>query len=131
MLSILARESADSIRSLYRHFLSGVIKKYDLLPQRTGKRGRPASHGKKLSIQDDFTLSDEKIGGYYMAVRRVLTNIFGKKEVLAYVTSPGKGPGSRQLFLSTVSPEQLQEFCTWQEKSPQDQAGAATCRLSP
>ncbi len=26
---------------------------------------------------------------------------------------------------------QLQEFCTWQEKSPQDPAGAATCRLSP
>ncbi|KAI4447490.1 hypothetical protein C823_002009 [Eubacterium plexicaudatum ASF492] len=33
---------------------------YDLPPQRTGKRGRPALHGKKLSIQDDFTLSDEK-----------------------------------------------------------------------
>ena len=37
---------------------------YDLPPQRTGKRGRPALHGKKLSIQNDFTLSDEKIGDY-------------------------------------------------------------------
>ena len=37
---------------------------YDLAPQRTGKKGRPASHGKRLSIQDDFTLSDEKIGNY-------------------------------------------------------------------
>ncbi|KAI4446393.1 hypothetical protein C823_000911 [Eubacterium plexicaudatum ASF492] len=51
---------------------------YDLPPQRTGKRGRPALHGKKLSIQDDFTLSDEKIGDYYMAVRHVLTNILEK-----------------------------------------------------
>ena len=36
----------------------------------TGKRGRPALHGKKLSIREDFTLSDEKIGDYYMAARR-------------------------------------------------------------
>ena len=51
-----------------------------------GKKGTACIAWEKLSIQDDFTLSDEKIGGYYMAVRRVLTNIFGKKEVLAYVT---------------------------------------------
>ena len=57
---------------------------YDLPPQRTGKRGRPASHGKRLSVQDDFTLSDEKIGDYYMAVRHVLTNIFGKRQVLVW-----------------------------------------------
>ena len=79
---------------------------YDLAPQRTGKKGRPASHGKRLSIQDDFTLSDEKMGDYYMAVRRVLTNIFGKREVLAYVTSPEKVPAagacfSAQFFLSS------------------------------
>lgn len=35
---------------------------YDLAPQRTGKRGRPAKHGKRLSAEKDFTLSDEKIG---------------------------------------------------------------------
>ncbi len=68
---------------------------YDLPPQRTGKRGQPALHGKKLSIQDDFTLSDEKIGDYYMAVHHVLTNIFGKRTVLAYVTSADKATGSR------------------------------------
>ena len=61
---------------------------YDLPPHHTGKRGRPALHGKKLSIQNDFMLSGEKIGDCYMGVRRVLTNIFGKREVLAYVTSP-------------------------------------------
>ena len=50
-----------------------------------------ASHGKRLSVQDDFTLSDEKIGDYYMAVRHVLTNIFGRRQVLAYVTSAISG----------------------------------------
>lgn len=59
---------------------------YDLAPGPTGKKGRPAVHGRKLSIQDDFTLSDEKIGDYYMAVRRVLTNIFGRREVMAVLT---------------------------------------------
>ena len=104
---------------------------YDLPPHRTGKRGRPASHGKKLSIQDDFTLSDEKIGEYYMAVRRVLTTIFGKKEVLAYVTSPEKDSNSRWLFFSTVFPEQLQIFCTWQEKFPRNQTGSSRMPFIP
>ena len=104
---------------------------YDLPPQRTGKRGRPALHGKKLSIQDDFTLSDEKIGDYYMAVRHVLTNIFGKRTVLAYVTSADKAAGSRRLFFSTVFPEQLQVFCAWQEKSPLNQTGSSRMQFIP
>lgn len=33
---------------------------YDLPPQRTRKRGRPALHGKKLSIQDDFCCQMKK-----------------------------------------------------------------------
>ena len=68
---------------------------YDLPPQRTEKRGRPAQHGKKLSIQDDFTLSDENIGDYYIGARRVLTNILGRRTVLAYVTSADKETGRR------------------------------------
>ena len=57
---------------------------YDLAPAPTGRKGRPAKHGQRLSIDEDFALSDEKIGDYYMGVRRVLTNLFGAKEVLAY-----------------------------------------------
>ena len=104
---------------------------YDLPPQRTGKKGRPASHGKRLSVQDDFTLSDEKIVDYYMAVRRVLTNIFGGRKVLAYVTSPEKDSSSRRLFFSTVFPEQLQIFCAWQEKSPLNQTGSDRMHFIP
>ena len=104
---------------------------YDLAPQRTGKRGRPASHGKRLSIHDDFTLSDEKIGDYYMSVRHVLTNIFGKRKVLAYVTSPEKNSESRRLFFSIVFPEQLQIFCAWQEKSPLNQTGSIRMQFIP
>jgi len=41
---------------------------YDLAPTPTGHRGRPTKHGRRLSIEDDFTLSDEKIGNYYTGV---------------------------------------------------------------
>ena len=95
------------------------------------KGRRPALHGKKLSIQNDFTLSDEKIGDYYMAVRRVLANIFGKRTVLAFVTSADKTKGSRRLFFSTVSPEQLQIFCAWQEKAPLNQTGSDRMQFIP
>ena len=98
---------------------------YELAPKPTGRRGRPAKHGRRLSIQDDFVLSDEKIGDYYTGVRRVLTNIFGIREVLAYVTSTGKESDSRRLFFSTVFPEQLHVFCAWQEKAPLNQTPRA------
>ena len=44
---------------------------YDLAPARTGRRGRPAKHGKRLCVETDFTFSKEKIGDYYTGVRRV------------------------------------------------------------
>ena len=100
---------------------------YDLPPAKTGKRGRPAKHGQRLSINEDFILSDEKIGDYYAGCRRVLTNIFGTREVMAYVTSPSKESMGRRLFFSTVLPSQLQVFCAWQEKAPLNRA--ESCRM--
>ena len=35
---------------------------YDLAPQPTGRKGRLAKHGRRLSIDSDFALSDEKVG---------------------------------------------------------------------
>ncbi|EHG33668.1 hypothetical protein HMPREF9467_00702 [ [[Clostridium] clostridioforme 2_1_49FAA] len=76
-------------------------------------------------------LSAEKIGDYYMGVRRVLTNIFGQREVLAYVTSTEKTGGSRRLFFSTIFPEQMQIFCAWQEKVPLNQTGSERMQFIP
>lgn len=104
---------------------------YDLAPERTGRRGRPAKHGRRLSIETDFPLSDEKIGNYYTGVRRVLTNIFGSRQVMAYVTAAEKDTGSRRLFFSTVFPEQLQIFCAWQEKAPLNQTGSDWMKYIP
>ena len=84
---------------------------YDLAPQPTGRKGRLAKHGRRLSIDSDFALSDEKVGDYYTGYRRVLTNIFGSREIMVYVTSTGRRNGTRRLFFSTVFPAQLQVFC--------------------
>ena len=118
LLSILALESAHSIRFLYEHFklklaasmirqvmpefgskehviilcdswytkqnLVSIVDEYpnldlvgnaridsvmyDLAPARTGRRGRPAKHGRRLSVETDFTFSNEKIGDYYTGI---------------------------------------------------------------
>lgn len=104
---------------------------YDFPPERTGKRGRPAKHGKKLSIYEDFNLSSEKVGDYFTGFRRVLTNIFGDRTVLAYVTAAAREGNSRRLFFSTVSPEQLQIFCAWQQKAPLNQTGSEWMQYIP
>ena len=52
---------------------------YNLPPERTGRKGRPAGHGKQLSIETDFIFSDKKIDGYFIAVRPVVTNLFGNR----------------------------------------------------
>lgn len=104
---------------------------YDLAPQRTGKRGRPAKHGKRLCPDKDFSFSDDKISDYYIGVRRVLTNLFGSREVLAYVTSTKKESASKRLFFSTIFPEQMQIFCAWQEKAPLNQTGSDRMKYIP
>lgn len=104
---------------------------YDLVLQRTGKRGHPTKHGKRLSLKEDFCLSNEKMGDYYTGVRRVLTNIFTGKEVLAYVTSTEKEGASRRLFFSTIVPEQMQMTCAWQEKALFNQTGNGWIKYIP
>ena len=73
----------------------------------------------------------KKIGDYYTDVRRVLTNLFGTREVLAYVTATAKTGGTKRLFFSTVFPEQLQFFCAWQEKGPLIQTGSSWMKYLP
>lgn len=104
---------------------------YDLPPAPTGKRGRPAKHGKRLSIIEDFSLSTEKIGDYYVGVRKVLTNIFGDRCVHAYVTAGNKTTETRRLFFSTIAPETIRMACAWQEKAPLNQTGREWMQYLP
>lgn len=104
---------------------------YDLAPPKTGKRGRPAKYGKRLSIETDFPLSDKKIGEYYVGVRHVLSNLFGERKIVALVTSTDKEGSSRRLFFSTFFPEQISIFCAWQEKTPLNQTDSEQMKYIP
>lgn len=66
-----------------------------------------------------------------MGVHRVLTNLFGAREFLAYVTSAVKDGGVKRLFFSTVSPEHLEIFCAWHEKAPLNQTGSDWMQYIP
>ena len=79
---------------------------YDPASAPAGHRGRPAKHRRRLSIEYDFALSDEKIGDYYTG-------------------------GNRRLFFSTIVPEELQIFCAWQEASPLNQTGSDRMNYIP
>lgn len=104
---------------------------YDLAPRPTGKRGRPAKHGKQLSVEEDFRMSSEKIGDYFIGVRCVLTNLFADRQVMAYVTSSEKEGGSRRLFFSTVHPEKLHIFCAWYEDEMLHKTGSGWMQYIP
>ena len=90
-----------------------------------------AGHGRQLSIETDFIFSAEKTDGCFIAVRPVITNLFGSRKVLVYVTAPEPGSGKKRLFFSTFFPEQLQIFCAWQEKAPLNRTGSAWMKYIP
>lgn len=96
---------------------------YDLPPEKTGKRGRPAKHGRRLSLIDDFELSENKVGDYFIGYKKVLTNIFDNLPVIAYVTATNKNTTTRRLFFSTINPCNIHIACAWQEKAPLNQTG--------
>ena len=104
---------------------------YDLAPERTGKAGRPRKHGDRLSLDTGFVLSSEKIDGYFIGVRRVLTNLFGSREVQAYLTSTEREGGARRLFFSTVSPACLSFATAWYEDDPLNQTGSRWMEYVP
>ena len=47
----------------------------------TGRRGRPAKHGKRLSVETDFAFSNEKIGDYYTEKRQANTCRFSLRKM--------------------------------------------------
>lgn len=82
---------------------------YDLPPKRTGKRGRPRKRGDRLHL-DDFTMKACGMKGYLAGRRRVLTKLFGSRQMTAFVTGKADGTGSRRLYLSTLRCHDVKRF---------------------
>jgi hypothetical protein len=77
---------------------------YDL-PQRTGKRGRPAKRGKKLCVRGDFEFV--MVGKYFMAARTAITNLFANPIHMTLTTANLDAHKSYRLFASTIDPKKL------------------------
>lgn len=82
---------------------------YSLPPKRTGKRGRPRKRGDRLH-PDDFAMKPCGLDGYRAGYLPVLTNLFGDRQVTAFVTCRADGTGSRRLYLSTATCHEAKRF---------------------
>jgi len=86
---------------------------YDL-PVVTGKRGRPAKKGGKLSIYEDFSFTD--MGKYFIAARTVITNLFTSPVCMTVTSANIDNRKGYRLFLSTIAHEKL--FAMFCEQTP-------------
>jgi hypothetical protein len=89
---------------------------FDLPPEHTGKRGRPAKKGKKLDIHQDFHFIG--VGDYFIAARTVLMSLFENLPIYLTVTTPDiLNYNAYRIFICTVLPEQLiQQFKGYENK---------------
>jgi len=77
---------------------------YDL-PQSTGRRGRPAKKGGKLSVYSDFKFTE--VGKYFIAARTVMTNLFENSIYMMVTSANLDNHKGYRLFLSTIAPQKL------------------------
>jgi len=95
-------ESHDNLELIANVRVDTVL--FDL-PQDTGKRGRPAKKGGKLSIYSDFTFTE--VGKYFIAARTVITNIFKNTVYITVTTANLENRKGYRLFVSTIDHEML------------------------
>ena len=93
-------------------------------------QGRPAKHGKQLSVETDFTFSGEK------SVITIPVSAVSLPESLAIrkfwlMSQPQKKSMVKTPVFSTIFPEELQIFCAWQEKAPLNQTGSDWMKYIP
>lgn len=80
---------------------------YDLCPEPTGKRGRPRKKGAKLSYKDfEYT----KEGDYYIATKKVLTNLFSEPIIVTVTTTDLNKFSSVRVYVCSVEPSDIKSF---------------------
>jgi hypothetical protein len=80
---------------------------YDLCPEPTGKRGRPRKKGLKLNIRDfDYTKEND----YYIATKKVLTNLFNEPVIVTVTTTDVDKFSSVRVYVCSIEPSDIQTF---------------------
>jgi hypothetical protein len=103
---------------------------FQMKPPRTGKPGRPAEKGKKLDIHTD--LGFIRVGDYFIAVKTVLTNLFGDLPIYLSVTTPDVLKyDAYRVFICTVAPERLKQQFRGNDKKLSDSITSQILWLLP
>lgn len=80
---------------------------YDLCPKPTGKKGRPRKKGVKLNYKDfEYT----KEGDYYIAIKKVLTNLFAEPVLVTVTTTDVDKFSSVRVYVCSIEPTDIQSF---------------------
>jgi len=105
-------ESHENLELIANVRLDTVL--YDLPVASTGKRGRPAKKGRRLSIFDDFDFSE--FGKYFVAVRTVMTNLFKNPVYMTVTATDLDNRKGYRLFLSTITPDKFNAIFSSREQ---------------
>lgn len=80
---------------------------YDLCPKPTGKRGRPRKKGIKLNYKDfDY----HKEGDYFVATRKVLTNLLHNPILVTVTTTDTNKFSSMRVYICSIEPSEIYSF---------------------
>lgn len=88
---------------------------YDLKPPLTGKKGRPAKHGSRLSVRD-FGYAQED--NYFFGSRKVLTNLIETAVWITITTTDTTKFTSTRLYMSTIPIECIKSFADQEMTKP-------------
>lgn len=80
---------------------------YDLCPEPPGKRGCARKKGLKLNIKD-FEYSKED--NYYIATRKVLTNLFDNPVLITLTTTDSEKFSSVRVYICSIDPSNINSF---------------------
>ncbi|HDR5039261.1 TPA: transposase [Bacillus anthracis] len=82
---------------------------YDLPSAPTGKRGRPRKKGKKLNIKE---FSYSKISEYYIAEKKVMTNLFEEPIYVTVTVTDIEAFSSIRVYISSINPDEIKAINT-------------------
>lgn len=139
VLSILAMESAGSIRSLYRHFLSGVTNKsLNAFYYACSYAKADYSRFMNVTARMALKLIPEKLSSQpvFLCIDDTMAPKFGKKfEDVSKIFDHAAHNGSNYLnghcFVSVMLCVPVWNKNTWQEKSPLNQTGSGRMQFIP
>lgn len=99
---------------------------YDLPPAPTGKRGRPRKKGDRLDIKE---FSYVKNGEYYVAEKKVMTNLFEEAIYVTVTTTDIETFSSVRVYISSIEPNKIKVLTTNESSNSDNEDTSKALRI--